>query len=65
MANDPVDLLTTKRGGWQRSSLKEKGKKSSKVGKFEQKGFDHNLTYPLLLFLNNLFWRILNIKLTE
>lgn len=33
MANDPMDLLTTKAGGWQRSSLKEKGKKSSKVGK--------------------------------
>lgn len=33
MANDPVDLLTTKQGGWQRSSLKGKEKKSSKVGK--------------------------------
>lgn len=33
MANDPVDQLTTKGEDWQRSSLKGKGKKSSKVGK--------------------------------
>lgn len=33
MANDPVDLLTTEGGSWQRSSLKGKGKKSSKVEK--------------------------------
>lgn len=26
MANDPVDLLTTEEGGWQRSYLKEKRK---------------------------------------